>query len=422
MSLPPTATEALRRIAAGTLTPGAYWQACRELVAAREPLVRAFVTLAPEVAPEVAQEAAPGPLWGIPFAVKDVIDTAELPTQMGSPIWQGHRPRADAACVALARAAGAVLLGKTVTAELAYVTPGATTNPHDPAHTPGGSSSGSAAAVAAGMVPLALGTQTGGSVLRPASFCGVVGFKPSYGAIPRAGMKLMADSLDTIGLMARSVEDAALFHAVLSGDAPAPLLAIAAPRIGLCRTHLWEMAEPEARAAVEDAAARLEAAGATIRDVDLPPAFAALTEARVTINDHEVARSLSDEWRRQREGLSPRLAAAVRHGLAIPRADYAAATQAAAEARAAFPAAMQGCDALLVLGAAGEAPPGLASTGDSRFQGLWTLLHGPAIGLPTHRGPRGLPVGIQLVAPQHRDGALLAVAQWVFDRLGSAWA
>ncbi|MBP0495734.1 amidase [Pararoseomonas indoligenes] len=418
-----TATEAARRISSGTLTAEAYARSCLEAVAAREPVVRAFAALDAEAALRAAREldAGPsrGPLNGVPFAVKDVIDTADLPTEMGSPIWQGYRPRVDAACVALSRAAGGVMLGKTVTAELAYVAPGPTTNPHDPAHTPGGSSSGSAAAVAAGMVPLALGTQTGGSVLRPASFCGVVGLKPSYGAIARPGMKLMADSLDTIGLMARTVEDANLFLAVLTAERPEPLPDIAPPRIGLCRTHLWDLAEPAAREAVENAARRLEAAGAVLRDVALPPDFAALTEARVTINDHEISRALAWEWEYRRAGLGGRVAATVERGRAIPRAAYAAAQEAAAAARARFPEAMAGCNALLTLGAAGEAPEGLASTGDSRFQGLWTLLHGPAVGLPTHCGPKGLPVGIQLVAPRHADRHLLAVTRWAMDRLGS---
>lgn len=419
----PDATEAARRIAAGTLTAEAYAAACLDRIAACEPVVRAFVSLDPGAVLRAARalDAGPyrGPLHGIPFAVKDVIDTACAPTEMNSPLWSGHRPRMDAACVALARSAGGVMLGKTVTAEFAYVTPGPTANPHNPAHTPGGSSSGSAAAVAAGMVKLAIGTQTGGSVLRPASFCGVVGLKPSFGIVPRAGMKLMADSLDTIGVLASTVEDAALFLDVLSGEVPAPLPDLpTAPRIGLCRTHLWDLAAPSAQAAVDDAARRLEAAGATLREVSLPPDFTALTEARVVINDHEIARNLAAEWR-CRERLSDRLARTVAAGRAIPRADYVAALTAAESARLRFPEVMAGCDALLVLGAAGEAPEGLGSTGDSRFQGLWTLLHGPAVGLPTYRGPQRLPIGIQLVAPRFADRRLLAVAHWVMARLGS---
>jgi amidase len=418
-------TEAAARIASGGLTAAALAEACLARIEALEGTVRAFAALdagATRAAARAADAAASrGPLHGVPFAVKDVIDTADLPTAMGSPIWAGHRPRADAACVALARAAGGILLGKTVTAEMAYVTPGATTNPHHAGHTPGGSSSGSAAAVAAGMVPLALGTQTGGSVLRPAFFCGVVGFKPSFGAIPRAGMKLMADSLDTIGLFARGVEDAAAFAAVLAGEPPAPLPALdAPPRLALCRTHLWDDAAAEGREAVLDAAARLRLAGVEVREMVLPLDLSALMAARNTINDYEIARALAHEWTWHRDALSPRLAQAIQAGWGIPLAAYRQAQRLAETARLSFAAAMDGLDALLVPGAAGEAPAGLGHTGDSRFQGLWTLLHGPAIGLPTHRGPRGLPVGVQLVAPRHADATLLAAAAWAMRRLGPA--
>lgn len=413
------AAAAADAISAGHVTAAAIADACLGRVAEREPTVHAFASLdaAATRAEAAVRDASPalGPLHGVPFAVKDVLDTADLPTEMGSPIWAGHRPRADAAVVAMMRAAGGVLLGKTVTAELAYVHPGPTTNPHNAAHTPGGSSSGSAAAVAAGMVPLALGTQTGGSILRPASFCGVIGFKPSFGLVPRFGLRLMSDSLDTIGVFAREVADVALWLRLFGVEAPA---LAGPPRIAVCRTALWADAEPAARHAVEDSAARLAAAGATVGDVVLPDDFAGLTAARVTINDVEIARSLTHEWRVARDRLSPRLAAAVETGRAIPPEAYRAAQRQAREARAAFPALLGGADALLVLGAAGEAPEGLGHTGDSRFQGLWTLLHGPAIGLPTSRGPRGLPVGIQLVAPKGADGRLLAVAQWVARALG----
>lgn len=338
-----------------------------------------------------------------------MLDTADLPTAMGSPIWAGHRPRADAAVVAMMRAAGGVLLGKTVTAELAYVQPGPTTNPHDAAHTPGGSSSGSAAPVAAGMVPLALGTQTGGSILRPASFCGVVGFKPSFGVVPRFGLRLMSDSLDTIGVFARDVADVALWLGLFGVEARS---LDAPPRIAVCRMPLWAEADPAARAAVEQAAARLADAGAVVRELALPERFADFTATRVVINDVEIARSLAHEWRVARDRLSPRLAAAVEKGLGIGAAAYRQALGAAQAARAEIPALLRDVGALLVLGAAGEAPEGLGHTGDSRFRGLWTLLHGTAIGLPVSRGPRGLPVGVQLVAPQRQDARLLAVAAW----------
>jgi len=413
------AAAAAEGIAAGRIGALALADACLARIAEREPSVRAFASLdaAATRAEAAARDAAPrvGPLHGVPFAVKDVLDTADLPTAMGSAIWAGHQPRADAAVVAMMRAAGGVLLGKTVTAELAYVEPGPTTNPHCPAHTPGGSSSGSAAAVAAGMVPIALGTQTGGSILRPASFCGVVGFKPSFGLVPRFGLRLMSDSLDTIGLLARDVADVALWLGLFGVDVP---LLGRPPRIGVCRGALWDAAEPEARRAVEDAAARFSAAGALVEEFELPESFAALTAARVVINDVEIARSLSHEWNVARDRLSPRLAAAVGAGRAIPGETYRQAVLTAREARAAFPGLLRGADALLVLGAAGEAPEGLGYTGDSRFQGLWTLLHGPAIGLPTSAGARGLPIGIQLVAPEGADGRLVAVARWAAEQVG----
>ena len=405
------------RIAAGALKAEEVAQALLDRIAAREPVVRAFAAIDPDAVLRQARalDVGPprGPLHGVPIAVKDVLDTADLPTAMGSPIFAGHQPRADAACVALARAAGAVILGKTVTAEFAFVHPGPTTNPHNAAHTPGGSSSGSAAAVAAGMVPLALGTQTGGSVLRPAAFCGVVGFKPSFGLIHRGGLKLMAESLDTIGVFARSVADVALLLPVLAGLPPFVPGTPPPPRIGVCRVHPWALASEEARAVVEEAAARLAKAGATVVDITLPPAFEELLAVRARINDFEIGRALSWEYEAERARLSHRLAQAIKAGRAVSLSDYRSAQQAAMAARTAFPAAIAGCDALLVPGAQGETPEGLGSTGDSRFQGAWTLLHGPALGLPVRRGPKGLPLGVQLVAPAGQDAALLETGRWV---------
>ncbi len=418
------ATTIAARIADGALGAEAVARALLDRIAVREPVVRAFAAIDPGAVLREAHALDAGPrrgsLHGVPIAVKDVLDTAGLPTAMGSPIFAGHQPRADAACVALARAAGALVLGKTVTAEFAFVHPGPTTNPHNPAHTPGGSSSGSAAAVAAGMVPLAIGTQTGGSVLRPAAFCGVVGFKPSFGLIHRGGLKLMAESLDTIGVFARSVADVALLLPVLAALPAPPPATPRPPRIGLCRVHPWTLASPETRAVVEETAARLAEAGAEVLDITLPPAFEELLEVRARINDFEIARALAWEFHAERPRLSPRLAAAIEAGRTVPLAAYRAAQAAAMAARAAFPAAMAGCDTLLVPGAQGEAPEGLASTGDSRFQGAWTLLHGPALGLPVRRGPKGLPLGIQLVAPAGRDDSLLGAGRWVEAALQAA--
>ena len=263
-----------------------------------------------------------GALHGVPIGIKDVIDTADQPTEMGSPIYRGHRPACDAACVALLRAAGAVILGKTVTCEFAGMTAGPTTNPHNPAHTPGGSSSGSAAAVADLMLPAALGTQTGGSVLRPAAYCGVIGYKPTFGAFNRAGLKFAAESLDTIGLMARSLDDIELVTSVLLGGQPgAPVALGAAPAIGLCRTPLWDTAQPETKHAVEDAAARLAQAGAAVREVVLPADFAGLkTAARETINNYERSKSMAAEWASHARSDQPEAQALhrARHGDALP--------------------------------------------------------------------------------------------------------
>ena len=416
------ATELAEGLVRGAFTAEAVCVAHLARIAEREPVVHAFAALDPSAAMSAARtldkHGPRGPLFGLPIAVKDVLDTADLPTGMGSPIWSGHRQRADAACVALARAAGALVLGKTVTAEFAYVQPGPTTNPHNARHTPGGSSSGSAAAVACGMAPLALGTQTGGSILRPAAFCGIIGFKPSYGLIPRAGLKLMSESLDTIGVFARRVADVALLTPVLAGLAPWHLEPAARPIIGLCRSHPWGLASVDARQSTEDAAARLEAAGAELREVMLPNGFEELLDIRHCINDFEIARAMAWEWNAAYAQLSPRLVATIASGFVIPLADYGRAQRRAAAARGAFSAAMQGCDALLVPGAADEAPEGLGSTGDSRFQGIWTLLQGPALGLPTHRGRNGLPLGVQLVAKWGADARLLAVGAWAEAALG----
>src|SRR5687768_13590441 len=261
-----SAAEAARRIARGELKSETLVRSCLERIKAREPAVEAWAFLDPELALTQARaldRATPrGPLHGVPVGIKDIIDTADMPSEYGSPIYRGHRPTADAACVALLRRAGCVILGKTVTTEFAHNHPGKTRNPHNPAHTPGGSSSGSAAAVADFMVPLAFGTQTGGSVIRPGSYCGVVAYKPTYNTLPRAGVKANADSLDTVGLYARSVEDAAFFIEALVGLSSGQ---IGKPRIGLCRTWEWDEVQPEMAAAFEGAARRLEA-----KEVRLP--------------------------------------------------------------------------------------------------------------------------------------------------------
>ena len=421
--MPAGAAETARAIAEGRTTSEEAVASCLARIAKREATVRAWAWLDPDhaLAEARARDAARplGPLHGVPVGIKDIFDTADMPTQMGSPIYRGHRPAADAAAVAILRAAGAVILGKTVTAEFAGTHPGPTTNPHDAARTPGGSSQGSAAGVADFMVPVALGTQTGGSVLRPSSFCGIVGFKPSFGTFNRAGIKFAAESLDTIGLHARALEDVALVADVLTGREPGGIAALARPpRIGLCRTPLWHLAEPETVAAIDGAAAAVRAAGAAVDEVRLPAAFDALADARRAINDHERARAMAHEWRTDRDRLSPALRKTVEAGLAVPHAEYRAALARTRDCRHLLDWLFDDWDALLAPAVNGEAPPGLGHAGDPAFQALWTMLHVPAITLPTHRGPNAMPVGIQLVARRGEDDLLLSVAEWVWERCG----
>ena len=418
-------TEIVAKIAAGEITCEAVTRDCIERVIAREPVVKAWVKFNPELALAQAhaldREPRRGRLHGVPIGIKDVINTFDMPTEMGSPIYRGYRPTADAACVALLRRAGAVILGKTATCELAGMAPAATTNPHNPAHTPGGSSSGSAAAVADVMVPAALGTQTGGSVLRPSSFCGVFGYKPTYNTFNKAGLKPAAESIDTIGWIARSIEDIALLTSVLGMDEPHPPRSMnAPPRIGLCRTELWDAAQPETKNAVENAAAALSKAGAVVRDVDLPGEVSGLPAlARGTINHFERAACMAFEWDNHRAALSPQMRRYIENGLKTSRADYVAAWRRVEQCRALLPKVFDGIDVLLTPCVLGEAPKGLASTGDPSMQAMWTALHTPTMTLPSHRGPNNLPVGIQLVAQRYDDDRLFACARWIWDRIGA---
>jgi amidase len=405
---PPLATDA--RGAARTL------ERLLARITAREPVIRAWTHLGAEAALETARardrEEPRGPLHGAAIGVKDVIDTADMPTAYGSVIYAGHRPAADAACVALLRAAGAIVLGKTATTEFAGWHAGPTVNPRDPRRTPGGSSSGSAAAVAAGMVPAALGTQTGGSVIRPAAFCGVVGFKPSFGLIPRAGVKTLADSLDTVGVLAANVADAARVAGVLAGWAATAPDPFPGPRVGLHPTIHAGRAEPAAIALLREVADRLGRAGARIVPVTAPPAFDALYELQPLIETAESARALAHEWHCHRDALSPSLRASIEAGAATAPEAYREAV-ARAEACRASDALFADCDVLLTPSALGEAPLGLADTGDNLFNRIWTLLHVPCLTLPASRGANGLPLGVQLVGRRLDDARLLGIARWV---------
>ena len=410
--------EAAGAIARGDITSEALVRALIERIEERDGIVRAWASFDPDLALGQARACdegkVRGPLRGAPIGVKDVLNTCDYPTQMGSPIYEGWRSRNDASCVAMLRNAGAVVLGKTITCEFAGTHPYDTTNPLDAGRTPGGSSSGSAAAVADFMAPLALGTQTGGSVLRPASFCGLVGFKPTFGGYNREGLRFAAESIDTIGLISRSVEDAAYCDLVLRGQAPSPLKRLEmAPRIGLCRTYMWELAQDETRACVAKVVERIEAAGVKIEEFELPSHFADLTIARAIINDVERARSLAWEWRAHRDKLSASLQRTMQSGIEISDADYRNALRQVAAARLEVDAILRRFDIVVAPAVNGEAPVGLHYAGDPSFQALWTLLHVPSITLPAHRGPNRMPVGIQVVAPAGQDANLLRAALWM---------
>lgn len=416
------AWEAAQRLARGELTAEALTRACLERIADREADVLAFSALDPDAALAQARvlDAAPrrGLLHGLPFGAKDLFDTADFATACGTPIHAGHRPVADAAAVALCRAAGAVLVGKTVTTELAHMTAGPTRHPLRPTHTPGGSSSGSAAAVADGMLMLALGTQTAGSIIRPAAYCGIVGYKPSAGRVPRAGVKSASETLDVVGGFARSVRGAALLGAVLTGDAR--LLpreeAPAAPRIGLAWPPEGGAAEPAVHAAWARA---LTALGAWARcgDAALPATFARLVPLQQEVMAHEAARALAWEHRWRREQLSAPLLALLDAGAAIPGALHAANLAEAARLGAAVDALFADHDVLLAPSTLGEAPAGLAHTGDPLFCRAWSLLGLPCVHLPFASGPTGLPVGLQLVGRRGTDHHLLAIADAAMQRL-----
>ena len=415
-----SATEALARMRAGTLSAEALMAACLDRIRTREPEVQAWVHLEAAAALERARACDPasmgGALAAIPLGVKDVIDTGDMPTQYNSPFYAAFRPRVDAACVAMARHAGAIVVGKTVTTEFASRMPGPTRNPHNPEHTPGGSSSGSAAAVADCMVPIAFGTQTGGSVIRPAAYCGVVGYKPTFGSINCAGMKHLSESLDTIGVLARAVEDCALVvHATSGRSLPQFAAAQRAPRIGLCRTSRWDKASNATHAILERTAQTLSERGAAVRELTLAPEFDRLYDEQQTISNFDMARALAPEWRAHSALLSEHMRRQVELNLDMPRSRYAEAVQHAAQCRLSFAQLLveSEVDALLTPSAPDEAPKGLASTGDSLFNRNWTLLGVPCVTLPAGSGPSGLPIGVQLVGGRDDDEQVLLAAYWV---------
>jgi amidase len=418
-----TTRQAAAQIAGGRITSEALVRACLDRIAAREPVVGAWTHLEPERALAAARakdrEPARGLIHGVPVGIKDIIDTADMPTGHGSPIYAGKVPPADAASVALLRAAGAIVLGKTVTTEFAAFSPGKTANPHDPTRIPGGSSSGSAAAVADFMVPAALGSQTVGSTIRPSAYCGAVGFKPTFGTFPLAGVKPQAPSLDTLGIIVRAVEDIPLIAGALL-DLTEPLsvpVRDSPPRVGFCRSPHWPNAQPATVRAMEESCRVLGAAGARIADVDLSPAFDRVLDAQMTIVGFEMNRAMAYERRFHREKLSARLAEFMDGAERLALADYRAALAAAAACRAEIAGVFERCDVILTPSQAGEAPAGLNTPSDLLFQRLWTVLHLPCLTLPAFKSENGLPIGVQFVGAHGRDEDFLADALWVEARL-----
>jgi len=430
-----TASEAAQRINRGVLSSEELVQSCLERIRALEPTVQAWQFLDEEhvlaqarAADERKRSGEPvGALNGIPVGIKDIIDTADMPTENGTVLHKGRMPRFDAAVVASLRAAGAVIMGKTVTTECAYFTPGKTRNPHNSEHTPGGSSSGSAASVAAQMVPLALGSQTAGSVIRPGAFCGVYAFKPTHGLIPRTGVLQLSRSLDHIGLFARSIEDLALLGEQLVGyderdpdtrpRARIPFQKISAeeppipPMLAFIKTPHWERVDADAKEAYGEL---VESLGDRVEEVELFPSAREAWDWQRTIMEAEMAANLEPLWLAGKDKLSDRLRGLIERGRETKAIDYQRALRSLAPVVESFDELfMERYDAILTPPALGTAPKGLGATGDPVFCVLWTLLGMPAVTLPLMQGANGLPLGVQLVGRRNFDARLLRTARWL---------
>ena len=403
-----------RRIESGELTPRAVVDMCAEAIAARESEIGAFTALDLEGARRTADGLASMPLWGLPVGMKDIFDTVDFPTSYGFSAYAGHRPKSDAAMVMAVRRAGGVILGKTVTTELASLQPAGTRNPRNPAHTPGGSSSGSAAAIAAGMLPISFGSQTGGSVIRPAAFCGIAGYKPSFRLMPTVGMKAFSWSLDTVGVFGAGIDDVAFAAAATTGrDLRVDGSAFDPPRIALVRTHLWSEATPDMQAAVERAARAAEAAGAQVTELVLPKIFEDAIHAHGIVQDHEAYRALAYEYDRHRDRLGPILTEQLGNAARISTDQYDAARRIARGARRTFAELMAATDVILTPSAPGAAPHGLGATGKPTFNRLWTLLGPPCVNVPGLADGKGLPLGVQIVGRFARDKIALAAARFL---------
>jgi Asp-tRNA(Asn)/Glu-tRNA(Gln) amidotransferase A subunit family amidase len=431
-----SALDARGRMARGEMRAAEYVDAQLRRIAAGDPEIEAFAFFDPTL-PRAAAKAVDdyrasgrpiGALHGLTVGLKDIIDTADMPTENGTRIDAGRRPGKDATIARRLREAGGIVMGKTVTTELAYAWPGKTRNPHDPARTPGGSSSGSAAAVAAGMVSFAVGTQTFGSVIRPASFCGVVGLKPTHGLIPRTGVRLLAGPLDTVGVFARSVADAAMAADVLAGhdplDAdtrlmpPPRLLDVALteppvpPDLAFVKSPVWDQAEPETQQGFREL---VEALGARCTEVALPDIFAEWQDAHKALMQAGMARNLRPYYQKAKDQLSAPMRAIIEDGLKVSAVDYLMALDWRDALTNGLDQLFERYDAIVTPAAPGEAPRGLETTGNPIFNGLWTLCGVPAVTLPLMTGPNGMPVGVQLVGRRGEDARLLRTARWLAD-------
>jgi Asp-tRNA(Asn)/Glu-tRNA(Gln) amidotransferase A subunit family amidase len=411
-----TATEVQQQLRAGTLSVEALARACLQRVARRDAQVQAWAftdeALVLAEARRLDQSSVRGALHGIPIGIKDVFLTQNMPTQYNSPLYAGFRSATDAASVKLLRAAGALIFGKTATVEFGAIgTRPLTRNPRNLEHTPGGSSSGSAAAIADDHVPLSLCTQTGGSTIRPASFCGIYGMKPTWGLVSNEGAKAFAPSLDTVGWHARSASDLALLYQLFDPDAGdiQPLL-VKGARIGICRSPAWPDAESGTRQALAAAGDVLRQAGAEVSDLELPANFAGLLAAQNLVMRTEGRASFLPEYRRDKQQLSAELTAQVENAAGFTRHQLLAAYALAAECRVQFDLIAANFDVIVTPSATGEAPAGLTSTGHWTFNAMWTLLHTPCINVPGFVGPAGLPIGLTLTGPRFADRRVLAAA------------
>ncbi len=416
-----SAGAAAAAIARGDITSEALVEACLDRIETRDALVCAWVHVDAARALAAAREAdgariageSLGPLHGVPVGIKDIFDTADMPTQCGSDLYRGRQPERDSAAVASLRRAGAIIIGKTVTAELALSAPGPTANPLDLAHTPGGSSSGSAAAVADAMVPLAIGSQTTGSVIRPASYCGIVGYKPSFGAIPTDGMHILADALDHVGLFARHLADIPLMAKTMMPEAfsGARVTPAGPPRIGVMRAPVWQEADGDARSRFDAWASRTGADSV----VELGGVFEDAVACQRLILDANLAANLGDVCRDSPDRLREMTRERVANGLAIDDGALAGATAQVEEQRSRLREIFEDYDALLTLAAPGEAPRGLSSTGNAVFSAIWTLTGVPAVSLPLLEGQSGLPIGVQVLGAFGADEKLLATAAQIAE-------